>query len=77
MLTPGPASSSREVVWVERQSSAGWGCSVCAWMFHPSGPPIGKTIDEMTRNFQMQLSQEFGSHECAQHPRVKAETASM
>jgi len=77
MLTPGPVSSSREVVWIERQSLVGWGCSECGWVFNPSGPPIGKTLEEMKRNFQMQLSEEFASHDCAEHPWIKAAAASL
>jgi hypothetical protein len=58
----GQESSSRKLVWVEGQGVVGgWGCSECAWVFNPSGPPTGKTLDEMKRNFQVQLSEEFGS----------------
>jgi hypothetical protein len=71
MLHKGSESSSRRLVWVEGQSVEGWGCSECAWVFNPSGPAIGKTLDEMKRNFQMQLSEEFASHACAKHPLVK------
>jgi hypothetical protein len=72
MLTPGRESSSRKVVWIEGMSLEGWGCSECAWVFNPSGPPIGKTLEEMKQNFQMQLFEEFASHDCAEHLRVKA-----
>ena len=48
----------------------GWGCSECSWVFHPSDPPIGKSLDEMKRNFQMQLSHEFESHDCPEYPRT-------
>jgi hypothetical protein len=54
----------------------GWGYSECAWVFNPSGPPIGKTLDQMTRNFHAQLSEEFASHDCAEHPWVKWATPS-
>jgi hypothetical protein len=67
MLHKGSESSSRKLVWVEGQSVEGWGCSECAWVFNPAGPAIGKTLDEMKRNFQMQLSEEFASHACAKH----------
>jgi len=72
MLAPGQECSCREVVSFEGQSVAGWGCSECAWVFNPSGPPIGKTLEEMKRNFQMRLSEEFVHHDCAEHLRVKA-----
>src|SRR6202795_3261927 len=68
--TPGQDSSSRKMVWIKRECN-GVGCSECAWVFNPSGPPIGKTLDQMTRNFHAQLSEEFASHDCAEHPRVK------
>ena len=71
MLHEGEESSSRKLVHVEGQSFRGWSCSECAWVFHPSDPPVGKSLDEMKRNFQMQLSEEFASHACAEHPRVK------
>jgi hypothetical protein len=36
-----------------------------------SGPLSGKSLDEMKRNFQVQLSEEFTSHPCAENPRTK------
>ena len=72
----GQESSSRELLLVEGQSYVGWGCSECAWVFNPSGPPTGKSLGEIKRNFQRQLSQEFASHACAKHPRVKGATPS-
>ena len=71
MLHKGSERSSRKLVWVEGQSVEGWGCSECAWVFNPSGPAVGKSLDEMKRNFQMQLSEEFASHACAKRPLVK------
>lgn len=71
MLQEGAESSSRQLVHIERQSFRGWGCSECAWMFHPHDPPVGKSLDEMKQNFKMQLSEEFASHACAENPKVK------
>ena len=71
MLHKGQESSSRKLVWVEGQSFGGWGCSECTWFFRISGPPTGKSLDEMKLNFQVQLSEEFASHACANHPRMK------
>ncbi len=71
MLHKGQESSSRKLVWVEGQNFEGWGCSECAWFFGISGPPSGKSLDEMKLNFQVQLSEEFASHACANHPRIK------
>jgi hypothetical protein len=71
MLHKGSESSSGRLVWVEGQSVDGRGCSECAWVFNPSGPAIGKSLDEMKRNFQMQFSEEFAPTLCAKHPLVK------
>jgi hypothetical protein len=70
MFPQGEESSSRKLVRIERQSFMGWGCSECSWVFHPSDPPIGKSLDEMKRNFQMLLSREFESHDCPEYPRT-------
>jgi rubredoxin len=63
---------SRKVVWVEGESFEGWGCSECTWVFNPSGPPVGESIDEMTQNFEVQLSEEFASHDCVHVTRQRA-----
>jgi hypothetical protein len=44
-------------------------CSECAWVFNPSGPPVGNSLDEMIGNFQIQLAKEFALHACAEHRR--------
>jgi hypothetical protein len=75
MLTPGQAKSDRELVWIEEQWLAGWGCSECAWVFNASGWPLGNTLQDVTRNFQIQLSEGFASHDCSGHPRTKAAAA--
>ena len=56
MRHKGQESSSRKLVWVEGQNFEGWGCSECAWVFNPSNPPIGKSLDEMTRFFRRNSS---------------------
>jgi hypothetical protein len=61
----------RRLVWIEEQSFRGWGCSECAWVFNPSGPPAGKSLDEMKLNYELQLNKEFADHFCAEHPRAK------
>ena len=67
----GQEDSSRKLVWVEGQKVAGWGCSNCAWVFHPSDFPSGKSLDELTAHAQRQLDNEFASHDCAEHSRSK------
>ena len=61
-----------KLIWTQRTSIEGWGCSECAWVFHPSGRPVGDTFEEMKRNFRKQLAEEFASHACADHARSKA-----
>jgi hypothetical protein len=69
MFPQGEESPSRKLVRIEGQNFRGWGCSECAWVFRPSDPSIVKSLDEMIRTFQMQLSQEFESHDCPEYPR--------
>jgi hypothetical protein len=61
----------RELVWIQENGFAGWGCSECAWVFRPSGPPVGKSLDEMKRKFELQRGKEFRLHVCNDHPRPK------
>jgi rubredoxin len=58
---------TRKLVWVEGREFEGQGCSECSWVFNPSCPPVGDSLEAMKRNFQAQLSDEFASHDCAQH----------
>ena len=75
MLHGSPGSSSRKLVWVEEQNGEAPGCSECAWVFRPSSPSGGETMDEMRRDFRAQRSKEFASHDCAKHPRRKVAKA--
>jgi hypothetical protein len=69
--------SSRKLIWVERSSVRGNGCSECAWVFGASGWPIGDTVEQMLRNFHSQLSKEFASHLCTNHSRTKSAKAKL
>jgi len=60
----------RKLAWTSDQAPGGWGCSECAWVFNPSGAPIGNSLDEMKENFAQQLQKEFAAHVCAEHPRT-------
>jgi hypothetical protein len=60
---------SRKLVWIEKQRFQGFGCSECTWRFKSSGPPTGRSFDEMLRNFELQRDKEFTSHVCADHPK--------
>jgi hypothetical protein len=61
----------RKLVWIEEQRFSGWGCSECAWVFNPSGPPIGDSLHEMMQNYEWHRDIEFATHFCAEHPRAK------
>lgn len=63
-------ASGRKLIWVARQNFQGWACSKCAWAFNPSGPPTGKSIDEMKTHYEQQRDKEFTAHTCAEYPRV-------
>jgi hypothetical protein len=63
----------KKMIWVKVAHHEGWACSECAWIFNPSGPPVGLSLDEMKRNFERQRDKEFAFHVCAQHTRVKSE----
>jgi hypothetical protein len=68
---------SRKLAWVEGQGVKGWeGCTECAWVFIPSAPPLGESLNERARNLDVQLSEEFAAHDCAEHPRVNTAKAS-
>jgi rubredoxin len=76
MFFKGAGSSSRKLVWVEKETFKGWGCSECAWVFNPSAPPIGESLDAIKRNSELQFTQEFATHPCAERRRAKRETNS-
>jgi hypothetical protein len=61
----------RKLVKNEDQPFAGWGCSECAWVFGPSGPLTGKTLEEMKRNYEQQRDKDFAAHVCAERPRAR------
>jgi rubredoxin len=61
----------RKLEWVESQNFQGWACSECAWVFSPSWPLVGKSIDEMKTEFEQLRDKEFASHVCAEHPRPR------
>jgi hypothetical protein len=62
----------RQMVWIKTARVMAWACSECAWMFIPSGPPRGSSIEEMKENYERQRDKEYASHACAEHPRAKS-----
>jgi hypothetical protein len=61
----------RELVWIERKSFQGYGCSECAWVFRPPGMPTGKSLDDMKRDYEQQRDKHFADHVCAKYSRGK------
>jgi hypothetical protein len=66
---------SRQIVWIEQQRFAGWGCSECSWLFHMPDFPKGPSLEEMKQRVEEQRDQEFARHVCAAHPKSKATAA--
>jgi hypothetical protein len=58
----------RQMIWIKTARIEAWACSSCAWMFSPTGPPLGADLDEMKRNFERQRDKEYAFHVCAEHP---------
>ena len=58
----------RQMVWIKTERVMAWGCSECAWTFSPSGPPRGRSVEEMKENYEHQRDKEYASHVCAEHP---------
>jgi hypothetical protein len=59
----------RRLVEVENQNFKGWVCNECAWVFRPSGPLGGESIDEMKAHYIQQRDKEFASHVCEKYPK--------
>ena len=62
----------RKLIWIKSERIESWACSDCSWLFRPSGPPLGKSLEEMKENFERQRDTEFAAHACAKHPRTKS-----
>jgi hypothetical protein len=61
----------RELIWIQEPHFLGWGCSECAWVFKPSGPPVGNSFKEMKENYRRLRDEESAAHVCAGRPRAK------
>jgi hypothetical protein len=61
----------RMLIWIEEQRFHGFGCSECAWVFNPSGPPDGNSLEEMKMCFKRRRDKNFAIHACAEHSKAK------
>ena len=64
-------ATRRTLIWIEGSRFRGSGCSECAWVFSPSGPPAGNSLADMLEKYEQQRDKEFAAHVCAEHPRSK------
>jgi hypothetical protein len=60
----------REMVWVRGERFMGRACSECAWVFSPSGSPVGTSLEQMKQHFESRRDREVASHVCAEYPRA-------
>jgi hypothetical protein len=61
----------RHLIWIKKPHFLGWGCSECAWVFQPSGPPMGNSLQEMKEHYLRLRDEESAAHVCAEHPGAK------
>ena len=62
----------RAQIWIEGPLFQGWGCSECAWVFSPWGPPTGNSLEEMRENYERLREKEFAIHVCVERARAKS-----
>jgi hypothetical protein len=67
----------RQLIWIQERRFQGWGCSECAWVFRPSGPPTGNSLQEMKENYLRLRDEESAGHVCAEHPSAKRARVQM
>lgn|SRR5208282_3205868 len=58
----------RTLTWIREEHFHGPSCSRCAWLFRPSGPPTGISLEQMKENYMRLCNEEFAAHACAEHP---------
>ena len=61
---------ARQLVQSKTTGFVIYGCSVCNWVFKPSGTVVGKSLEEMKANYEAQRDKEFSAHVCLNHPRL-------
>lgn len=60
---------SRKLILVKNENFQGYGCSMCNWVFNPSGPFVGNTLHEMISKYKAQRDKDFAAHLCAESPK--------
>jgi hypothetical protein len=63
-------ATTRTLTWISETYFHGPACSRCAWLFRPSGPPMGISLQQMKENYMRRCNEEFAAHVCAEHPRA-------
>ena len=63
-------SARRTLTWIREAHFHGPACSRCAWLFRPSGPPTGISLQQMKENYMRCCNEEFAAHVCAEHPKA-------
>ncbi|MGB7496728.1 MAG: hypothetical protein WBR26_16265 [Candidatus Acidiferrum sp.] len=48
----------------------GFGCSECQWLFKPTSPLIGKSLDQMKQAYEAERDKRFAAHVCAKFPKA-------
>jgi hypothetical protein len=61
-------STPRTLTWIREAHFHGPACSRCAWLFRPTGPPIGMSLQQMKENYLRRCNEEFSAHDCAEYP---------
>jgi hypothetical protein len=59
----------RRLVWIENPKFEGFGCSECPWVFAPSGPLVGISLEVMKKEYDIQRDREFAAHVCKPKPK--------
>jgi hypothetical protein len=53
---------ARELIWLENDTFAAWGCNACGWLVANPGPTV-------SGGAPAGVKEEFSNHDCAKHPR--------
>src|SRR5580692_7248382 len=70
-------SRPRTLGWISKTYFCGPACSRCAWLFRPTGPPTGISLQQMKEDYMRRCNEEFAAHVCADHPRAVRTNASV